>query len=108
MWFSIQDQEVKIRIFAKPHGSKTAFLGIGEQGLQISIHAIPHKGEANKELISFLAKLFGLPKKQVVLLRGGNSKYKQITLPLTNKVKEFLEEPSRFINIPTKKSPPIE
>jgi hypothetical protein len=32
MWFKIQNQQVRINIFAKPNAKKTAFLGFSEQG----------------------------------------------------------------------------
>lgn len=91
-WFTIQDQQVKLTIFAKPHGSKTAIMGINEQGLQISIHAAPQKGEANKELIAYLSDLFDAPKKQIILLRGETSKYKQVIMPLTKKLIAYIEK----------------
>lgn len=99
MWFKIENQQVKINILAKPNAKKTALLGISDQGLNISLHAKPHKGEANKELISYLAKLFKLPKNQIILQRGEGSKHKQVIVPLTDKVKELLDEPDRFIPI---------
>ena len=54
----IQKQQVKLNILAKPNAKKTAFLGIDAQALLISLHAKPHKGAANKELIRFLADFF--------------------------------------------------
>jgi uncharacterized protein len=86
MWYKIQNHQVKINILVKPNARKTDFLGIGEQGLLISLHAKPHKGEANRELISYLAKLFKLPKSQITLLKGEGSRYKQVVIPLTESV----------------------
>lgn len=90
-WFAIHDNQVKLTIYAKPHSRKTAVVGMNEQGMQIAIHALPQKGEANKELIGFLATLFDIPKKQIILLRGETSKYKQVMLPLTEKVSTFIK-----------------
>jgi uncharacterized protein (TIGR00251 family) len=75
---------------AKPNAKKTAFLGIKEQGMIISLHAKPHQGEANKELFSYLAKLFHLPKTQIILLKGEGSRYKQVMVPLTVFVQELI------------------
>lgn len=91
MWFKIQDRQVKINILAKPNAKKTAFLGIKEQGMIISLHAKPYQGEANKELVSYLAKLFHLPKTQIILLKGEGSRYKQITIPLTDAVQKIID-----------------
>lgn len=94
MWFKIQNQQVILRIFAKPHAKKTALLKIDDDCLHIALHAKPHEGEANKELISFVAKLFQVPKSQVVLQRGASSKHKEIILPLTEKVQQVLDDSS--------------
>lgn len=92
MWFKIQDQQVRINIFAKPNAKKTAVLGIGEHGLIISLHAKPDKGSANKELIVYLAKLFHLPKTQIVLQRGEQSRHKLVILPLTDSVLKVINQ----------------
>lgn len=92
MWFKIQDQQVKINILAKPNAKKTAFLGISEQGLLISLHAKPHKGAANKELITYLAKLFGVPKTQIILEKGEGSRNKQVIVPLTQSVHKLINQ----------------
>lgn len=90
MWFKIQNQQVRISILAKPNAKKTAFLGISEQGLIISLHAKPHQGEANKELIVYLAKLFHLPKSQIILQKGEKSRNKQVIMPLTDNVQKLI------------------
>lgn len=92
MWFKIQNQQVRINIFAKPNAKKTALLGISEQGLLISLHAKPHQGAANKELIAYLARLFHLPKNQIILQKGGGSRHKQVIVPLTDSVQELIDQ----------------
>lgn len=83
MFFKITEQKIKLFVIAKPNSKKTAILKINEEGLHIAIHAKPHHGEANKELISFLSKTFDVPKTKIILKSGENSKYKQIIMPLT-------------------------
>lgn len=99
MWFKIQDQQIKLQIIAKPNAKKTAILKISEQGLHIAIHAKPHKGEANKELIVFLSKVFKVQKSQIILKAGENSKHKQIIMPLTETIQKILNDPSYFEGI---------
>lgn len=82
MWFKIQDQEVMVRIIAKPLAKKTMLLSISDEGLHIALHAAPHKGQANKELILYLSDIFQIPKSRIVLKRGENSKHKQVIVPL--------------------------
>lgn len=92
MWFKIQNQQIRINIFAKPNSKKTAVLGVGEHGLIISLHAKPDKGSANKELIAYLAKLFHLPKTQIILQKGEQSRHKQIVAPLTESVFKVINQ----------------
>lgn len=93
MWFKIQDQQVSLQIIAKPNAKKTAIIKISEQGLYIAIHAKPHEGAANKELIIFLSKIFDIPKSQIILKAGESSRYKQIIMPLTTSVQKILANP---------------
>lgn len=96
VWYKIKSQQVELRIFAKPNAKKTAIIGISEQGLNIALHAKPQEGEANKELINYLAKLLRIPKKQIILHHGEESRYKQITVPLTATIQQLLDEPEQF------------
>lgn len=98
MWFKIQNHQVLLNIFVKPNAKKTALIAITDNQLQISLHAKPHQGEANKELISYLAKLFRLPKSYITLEGGERSRDKKVRLELTNKVQQFLDNPSKFID----------
>lgn len=90
MWFKIQDQKITINILVKLNAKKTDFLGKSDQGLLIALHEKPHQGAANKELISFLAKLLHIPKTEIKLQRGEKSKFKQVLLPLTDNVKKLI------------------
>ena len=99
MWFKIQDQSVSLQIVAKPRAKRSALVKIDDDGLHIAIHASPHEGEANKELIIYLAKLFHLPKTQVILQRGENSRHKIIVMPLSHRIQEFLNNPSEFLKL---------
>lgn len=92
MWFKIENQQVMINIFAKPNAKKTAIAKIDNQALHIFIHAKPFQGEANKVLISYLAKLFKLPKSQIILQRGENSRHKQVVVPLVDSVRQLLDD----------------
>jgi uncharacterized protein (TIGR00251 family) len=97
MWYKIENQQVSINVVIKPNAKKTILLAVTEQGMHISLHAKPHQGEANKELVSYLSKLFKLPKNQIHLNRGEKSRYKQVLLPLNEIIQEFLYHPEKFI-----------
>lgn len=97
MWFKIENQQVKLFIFAKPNAKRTALVKINEESLHIALHAKPHESEANKALITYLAKLFQLPKSRIILHRGENSRYKIMIVPLTIQVTEFINHPDRYL-----------
>ena len=97
MWFKKQDQEVILKIIAKPNARRTLLLRINDQGLHIAIHAKPHDGEANIELITYLAKLFRVPKSCIILKKGETSRHKLIAIPFSEAIQTFLDEPDRFI-----------
>lgn len=90
MWFKIKSQVVELQIFFKPNAKRTRVININELGLNIALHAKPHEGEANKELISYLAEFFNVPKSQVIILRGQTSKNKTVSVPLNERVQEFI------------------
>ncbi len=91
MWFEIKNNKAALHIFAKPNAKRSAFIKISEDELHIALHAKPHEGEANKELISYFAKLFRLPKSQVILERGESSRHKVVIVPLTATIQNFIE-----------------
>ncbi len=79
-----------------PNARRSEFAGwsADEQGrpvLLIRLAAPPVEGKANAELIAFLSEALGVPKGQVLLLRGGASRQKQIELPAA----AFANLPSR-------------
>ncbi|HSW70815.1 MAG TPA: DUF167 domain-containing protein [Gammaproteobacteria bacterium] len=92
MWFKIQSQQVELRIFAKPNAKRTALIKVHDE-LHIALNAKPHEGEANKELICYLAKLLQLPKGHIILKRGEGSRHKVVIIPLTAEVQKFLDNP---------------
>lgn len=92
MWFNIQEQQVIITVFARPNARKTGIMKIDREALCISIHGKPHQGTANRILIDFLARLFHLPKTQIILRKGERSRYKQVIVPLTSHVQNFINQ----------------
>lgn len=96
MWFNVKGRQVTLTILAKPNAKKSAIVGVTGKELKISLHAKPHQGEANDELISYLAKLLRLPKSEILLQRGKASRHKQVTLPLTELVRQLLDDVTQF------------
>ncbi|MHC1743049.1 MAG: DUF167 domain-containing protein [Syntrophobacteraceae bacterium] len=71
---------VCLNITVQPRASKSGLVGIQQGRLKIRIAAPPVDGEANEELIRFLARLFALPKSAVSILQGQRGKQKRVQL----------------------------
>ncbi|MBL7480658.1 DUF167 domain-containing protein [Legionella bononiensis] len=99
MWFKLENDHVTLSIYAKPNAKQSALLAITDNDVHIALHAKPQDGEANKELIKFVAKLFKLPKSHCELIRGEGSRHKQIRVPLSNNLIQLLNE----LKLPVKK-----
>ncbi len=98
MWYTIKEQQVELRIFVKPNAKKTALIAVSDQGLHIKLHARPHENEANDELIDYLSQILQIPKSQIILQRGGKSRYKSLMVPMNTKMQQLLSDPARFFD----------
>lgn len=81
---------VRLTVWVKPRSSKTRILGQhafpdGRTGLAVALAAPPVDGEANQELLSFLAKTFQLPRSKVILSSGATSREKTVLLAGLNR-----------------------
>ncbi|KAK7079529.1 hypothetical protein SK128_021881 [Halocaridina rubra] len=71
---------VLIKIIAKPGAKENRITDITSEGVGVQIAAPPVDGEANTELLKFLASSLGLRKSDVALDRGSRSRQKTITV----------------------------
>ncbi|MGQ9495199.1 MAG: DUF167 domain-containing protein [Thermoanaerobaculaceae bacterium] len=69
-----------LRVKVVPHAKRQEVLGLVGNALKISLTAAPEKGEANANLLRFLAQLFRLPKSHVRLQAGMSSREKLVVL----------------------------
>lgn len=63
-----------------PRSSRDEVVAENCNYLKVKLKAAPVKGQANKELIKFLAKKFGVAKSQVEILKGLTSKDKLVRI----------------------------
>lgn len=73
-------QGVVVSIRLVPNSSNDLILGYTDDYLKIKITAPPIENKANKQLIQFLSKFFGIPKTKVTFVYGEKSKIKRILL----------------------------
>lgn len=74
-----------LKIYVQPGASKNEIVGMyGEPPrLKIKIKAPPQDGEANSEVISFLAKTLDLPKSRIQFIRGEASRQKDLLIDVS-------------------------
>lgn len=63
-----------------PRSHKNSIVSYENGILKIRLHAIPEKGQANEELIEFLADVFNLPKSSITIIRGHTSRIKHVEI----------------------------
>ena len=69
---------VTIKVIPRAH--KNALVGYENEILKVRLHAVPEKGQANEELIEFLAEIFDLSKSSITILRGQTSRIKHVEI----------------------------
>ena len=85
MFWEEKDDGIILRVRLTPSASAVGFKGVfrdadGIEYIKVGVLSAPEKGKANKELSSWLAKIFKLPKSALRLLTGETSHYKKIFL----------------------------
>ncbi|XP_072752973.1 UPF0235 protein C15orf40 homolog [Anoplolepis gracilipes] len=73
-----KDGNVTIKIQAKPGAKCNNVTDISDEAVGIAISAPPMEGEANAELVKYLASIFELRKSDVTLDRGSRSRQKVV------------------------------
>lgn len=74
---------VTLSLYVQPGASKSEWSGLYGEYLKLRIKAPPVDGQANKEVIAFLAQFFKLSKSQVELLKGQSGRIKKLKLHLS-------------------------
>ena len=83
-WLRVLDDAVTVEVVARPGASRSGFHRLTPQGVVIGINAAPEKGKANAELIAFIAKMLGLSRSSITILRGESSRHKTIRIESTS------------------------
>lgn len=67
-----------------PKSSRNAIVGWEGEELKIRISAVPEKGEANAELISYLSEFLGIAKSKIEIISGQTSRHKRLIIKEIN------------------------
>jgi len=90
-WLRRDGPDLVLQVQIQPRASSDAIAGVLGDRLKIRLTAAPVEGKANEHLIAYLARLFGVPKSQVILERGAGSKHKQLRIHSPKKLPENLD-----------------
>lgn len=71
---------ILFRVKVIPNASRTEIVGWENDELKIRVAAVPEKGEANKALIRFLARLLEIGVSKVEVIQGEASRHKQLCI----------------------------
>lgn len=75
-----RDQGILLSVHVQPRASKNAFAGIHDGAVKLRITSPPVDGKANGQLIEILAKMFHVPKSEVTLASGQQSRRKRFRI----------------------------
>jgi uncharacterized protein (TIGR00251 family) len=79
-WIKPLPEGVELAVIVQPRASRTRIVGEHDGLLKIQLAAPPVDGEANAALVEFLAKVCGIPRRQVELVAGDASRRKRVAL----------------------------
>ena len=65
-----------IAVRVRPHARANEVRQLDDQSYEVSVTVPPVDGKANERVIELLARHFGKPKRDIVLVRGMSSKRK--------------------------------
>lgn len=71
---------VSLSLYVQPRASRVGIVGLHDGRLKLAITSPPVEGQANSQVIAFLAKLFRVPKGAVNLESGSQGRSKRLTI----------------------------
>ena len=77
-WLKRSGSALTLTLHIQPGAKKTEVAGEHGDALKIRLAAPPVDGKANAELVRLLAEAFGVPRRQVAILRGETSRDKLV------------------------------
>lgn len=84
--------DLLLRCYLQPRASKTEVVGEHDGAVKIRLSAPPVDGEANAELIAFLAKQFGVGKRAVQIDSGATGRRKTVRIIAPSKQPHWLPQ----------------
>ncbi len=79
-WHRAEGAAIILTLHVQPGAKHSVVSGLHGDALKIRLAAPPIEGRANEALLRFIAELFGVPVRNVELLRGAQSRHKMVKI----------------------------
>jgi uncharacterized protein (TIGR00251 family) len=79
-WYHWDGERLHLALRVQPRASDDALGEPHGDELRVRLNAPPVDGKANARLLAFLARICGVPKRRVQLLRGAHSRSKVVVV----------------------------
>ena len=83
--FRLDGEDLLLRVKVLPNAGRSQLAGLRGEELLVRLQAQPRKGEANRELLRFLAKSLGVPRGSIRIASGQTSGHKLLRLPAASR-----------------------
>ena len=90
MFFSWDDENLILNIRVLSNSPKDQFTDVLDNRIKLRITATPVDGKANSHIISFLSKLFKVPKSNIEILSGTTNKNKRLRITKPRIIPAFI------------------
>ena len=80
----VEEGLFRLSLWVQPGAKENAFCGLHQGSLKLKIQAPANEGKANKEVIAFLARQFGVKRSRIRLESGQRTRVKRILLATDN------------------------
>jgi hypothetical protein len=90
--FRLDGEELLLRVKVLHNAGRNELAGLRGEELAVRLQAQPRKGEANRELLRFLAKSLAVPRGGIRIVSGETSGHKLLRLPAAarRRLEDFL------------------
>ncbi|HHH40337.1 MAG TPA: YggU family protein [Sedimenticola sp.] len=92
-WYRWEGDDLLLSLRVQPRASRDGFVAPHGDSYKIRITAPPVEGKANAHLLRFLARAFGVGRRDVTLTSGGNSRNKGVRIHAPRRLPIPVEHP---------------
>ncbi|MFK5913340.1 MAG: DUF167 family protein [Woeseiaceae bacterium] len=83
---------LSLNLCVQPNAKQDEIIGEYGENLKVRITALPIDNKANKHLLKYLAKIFGVSPSRITLMRGENSRNKCVKIIQPKLLPEFIKK----------------